>query len=307
MTPAPADAEIHAVRRFSRFYTRRLGLLEEKPYDSAFTLTETRVLYELAQREGWTAGELGRALGLDPGYLSRILKRFAAKGLVTRAPSPADGRASVLALTRAGRDTFAPLDARSHDTVAALLADLAPGARQDLVAALGTVERAFGPPSPAPIAIRDPRPGDLGTVVARHGALYAQEYGFDASFEALVAEIVAQFVKSFDPARERAFIADRDGAVMGSAFLVRHDAATAKIRLVYVEPSARGSGLGKRLVGECLDFARSAGYRDVTLWTNDCLHAARRVYESFGFRRVEAKPHRSFGQDLVGETWTLTL
>jgi DNA-binding MarR family transcriptional regulator/GNAT superfamily N-acetyltransferase len=305
--PAP----ISAVRRFNRFYTRRIGVLNEGHLRSPFSLAEVRVLYELSHRENLTAALLGKELGLDAGYLSRILRRFEKQGFVGRTPSAADGRQSHLRLTDAGRETFATLNARSTDEIAAMLAALAPAEQRRLVDAMRTIERLLGaPPEPGtPYLLRPHQPGDIGWVIHRHGALYAQEYGWDERFEALVAEIAAKFIQNLDPRRERCWIAERDGESVGSVFLVRHpDAAgVAKLRLLLVEPSARGLGIGTRLVDECVRFARRAGYRTITLWTQSMLHAARHIYEQAGFRLVREEPHQSFGHDLVGETWELEL
>jgi DNA-binding MarR family transcriptional regulator/GNAT superfamily N-acetyltransferase len=304
-----ATDRVQAVRRFTRFYTRRLGVLEEGLLGSELTLAEARVLYELATREAPTAGAIAADLGLDPGYLSRILRRFAERGLVERARSGTDGRRHHLALTARGRETFAPLDRRSREEVSALLARLSEAEQHRLVAAMSTVEALLGEPAADEPAyqLRPHRPGDMGWIVHRHGALYAQEYGWDETFEALVAEIAASFVKNFDPKGDRCWIAEKDGAIVGSVLLVRQDAATAKLRLLYVEPKARGLGIGRRFVSEAISFARAAGYRRITLWTNDVLHAARRLYAEAGFRLVQEEPHRSFGQDLVGEVWELPL
>lgn len=298
-----------AVRRFTRFYTRRLGVLEEGLLGSDLSLAEARVLYELATREAPTAGAIAADLGLDAGYLSRILRRFTERGLVARARSNADGRRQHLALTTLGREAFAPLDERSREQVAALLARLSDADQHRLVSAMATIEALLGEPAAdaAPYALRPHRPGDMGWIVHRHGALYAQEYGWDETFEALVAEIAASFVKSFDPKGDRCWIAEKDGEIVGSVLLVRQDAETAKLRLLYVEPKARGLGIGRRFVAEAVAFARAAGYRRITLWTNDVLHAARHLYAEAGFRLVEEAPHRSFGQDLVGEVWVLPL
>src|SRR5438477_2258778 len=304
------ERRVEAARRFNRFYTRQIGLLRRGAYNSPFSLTEVRVLYELAHREKPTASELGRDLGLDAGYLSRMLRGFERRGLVTRTRSPADGRRSHLALTALGRRVFAPLDARSHAEVAALLSGLAPAAQAQVIAAMRTIERLLGgdraPPSPAYL-LRPPQPGDLGWVVHRHGAVYAREYGYDARFEALVAEIVARFVERFDPARERCWIAEQDGAVVGSVFLVARSRTAAQLRLLLVEPQARGSGLGTRLVDECVRFARWAGYRTLMLWTQSELSAARRLYQAAGFRVVRKERNHSFGKALVSETWELDL
>jgi len=303
------DRRVAAVRRFNRFYTQRIGVLQDGLLNSPFSLTEVRVLYELAHREQPTASELGRDLGLDAGYLSRILGGFERRGLIERRPSKTDGRQNLLSLTRAGREAFAPLDDRSRSEIRAMLQPLpAPGQRR-LIDAMGAIERLLGaPPEPRlPYMLRPHRPGDLGWIVHRHGVLYAQEYGFDERFEALVAKIAAEFVQSFDSKRERCWIAERDGEIVGSVLLVRASDEVAKLRLLLVEPEARGLGIGARLVEECERFARQAGYRKITLWTNSVLHAARHIYEKAGYRLVAEDPHHSFGQDLVGETWGLDL
>ncbi|ACL61145.1 bifunctional helix-turn-helix transcriptional regulator/GNAT family N-acetyltransferase [Methylobacterium nodulans] len=301
-----ADEAIAAVRAFSRFYTRQIGLLDEGLHRTAFSLTEARVLYELAHRDGLTATELGQDLGLDAGYLSRLLKRFAAQGLVMRTPSAEDGRRHVLALTPAGRAAFAPLDEASRREVGAMLGRLADSDRTALVRAMRTVQRLLGE-APASVRLRPFRPGDTGWIIHRQGRLYAEEYGWDDSFEGLVAGILAGFVASHDPARERGWVAERGDEPVGSIFLMRQSETVAKLRLLYVEAAARGTGTGRQLVETCLAFAREAGYRQVTLWTNDVLVPARRLYENAGFRLTERAPHRSFGTDLVGETWTLDL
>lgn len=309
MTLRTLEQRVAAARRFNRFYTRTIGVLHEGAYDSPFSLTEVRVLYELAHRDQPTATELGRELGLDAGYLSRILRGFEKHGLVVKTRSPADGRQSHLALTAQGRRVFAPLNARSHDEVAALLGRLSPVAQTRVIDAMQTIERLLvaRPDAPAPVRLRPPRPGDLGWVVHRHGALYAEEYGYDEDFEALVAEIVARFVQHYDRKRERCWIAERDGEIVGCVFLVKQSATVAKLRLLLVEPTARGAGLGGRLVSECVRFAREAGYRKITLWTQSELAAARRVYRAAGFRLVHKERHSSFGKDLVAETWDLEL
>jgi DNA-binding MarR family transcriptional regulator/GNAT superfamily N-acetyltransferase len=310
MAVQDADTAIAAVRRFSRFYTRRIGVLEDGLLGGPLSLTEGRVVYELAQAEETTATRLGAELGLDAGYLSRILRSFSERGLVDRRPSQRDGRESVLSLTEAGRALFATMDARSQAEVGAMLSPLTPTQRMRLVAALGTATELLGGGSetgPA-CSLRLHRPGDMGWVVHRHAVLYAEEYGWDESFEALVAEVAAQFIRAFDPAHERCWIAERDGAPVGSVFLVRGGTAeVGKLRLLYVEPDARGLGVGRQLVEACIGFARQAGYRRITLWTNSVLVAARGIYQRAGFRMVEAKPHHSFGHDLVGETWELDL
>lgn len=300
---------IDAVRAFNRFYTRQIGLLDEGLLKSAFSLTEARVLYELANRDGLSATDLTRDLGLDAGYLSRLLKKFEERGLVERAATEADARRSSIVLTLAGRQAFAPLNRDSHDQVAALL-DRLPALEQDrLVKAMQTVQRLLGEgfEPKIPYILRPLQVGDIGWIVRRQGMLYAQDYGWDETYEALVAEILGAFVKSFDPKWERSWIAEREGEVVGSVFLVRKSEEVAKLRLLYVEPSARGLGIGKRLVDECIGFARARGYKTLTLWTNDILVSARRIYEAAGFKLVEEERHHSFGKDLVGQNWNLDL
>jgi DNA-binding MarR family transcriptional regulator/GNAT superfamily N-acetyltransferase len=298
------DRQVAAVRAFNRFYTRKLGVLDQQLLKSPFSLSEARVLYELAHREEPAAKEIGIELGLDPGYLSRIVQRFDEDGLITRKPLPADRRQYRLALTAKGRQTFAKLERSMQDDVGAMLATLRNGGSQRLVAAMATIERLLGTAdAPPPAILRNHRPGDMGWVVQSHGALYASEYGFDSSFEALVAEIAAKFLTSFDASRERCWIAEADGAQVGSVFLVRHSDDVAKLRLLLVDPAGRGQGLGPRLVAECIAFARACGYRKITLWTQSILVAARKVYQDAGFKLVATEPHRSFGQSLIGETW----
>lgn len=302
---------VSAVRHFNRFYTKQIGLLHEHLLHTPFSLTEARVVYELAQRDRATATELRRALGLDAGYLSRLLRRFEQRRLVARAQSPTDGRQRVLSLTPRGRRAFARLDGASRRDVAALLARLKDGEQQRLVGAMRSLEQLLGakpePEQGAPYRLRSHRPGDMGWVVQRHGALYAQEYGWDATFEALVAEIVAKFLRQVDPKRERCWIAERHGERVGSVFCVKESPTVARLRLLLVEPSARGLGLGARLVAECVRFARRVGYRKMTLWTQSVLHAARHIYEAAGFRLAHQGPHTSFGHDLVEQTWDLEL
>jgi DNA-binding MarR family transcriptional regulator/GNAT superfamily N-acetyltransferase len=309
----PADERVAAVRRFNRIYTRRIGALDEGHLHTSFSLAEARVLYELAQRDAPTAAELGRELQLDAGYLSRLLRGFERAGLVERSPSPSDARQSHLRLTAAGRETAADLEARARDAIAGLLATLGDGDQRRLLGAVRTLEELLAPRRPdrsaEPYLLRSPRPGDLGWVVARNGALYAAEYGWDARYEGLVARIVADFVDRFDPRRERCWIAERDGENVGSVFLVRHPEreGVAKLRLLIVEPSARGLGIGRRLVDECTRFARQSGYHTITLWTQSILTAARHIYAAAGYRRVAEEPHTSFGHELVAETWELVL
>lgn len=308
-----ADADVEqwtaAVRRFNRFYTPLIGLLHEGYLDSPFSLTQVRVLYELAHREPTTASELARELALDQAYLSRILRTFSEAGLIHRRRSDTDGRQSILSLTEHGREVFDRLDRRSHDEIGAILSPLPPAHQRHLVAAMETIERLLGdqPEPKVPYVLRPPRPGDLGWVVQRHGELYAEEYAWDETFEALVAEIVARYVRDQDPRRERCWIAEMEGANVGSVFCVKKSDTVAQLRLLLVEPQSRGLGIGRRLVDECVRFARSVGYRTMMLWTNDVLVSARRIYEAAGFRLVEEEPHHSFGHDLVGQNWELAL
>lgn len=300
---------VAAIRRFNRFHTRWIGALGGNLHGAGFALTEARVLYELAERGDCLAVELSRDLDLDPAYLSRILKRFEAQGWLERQRSDLDGRAFRLRLTAAGLAAFRPLDQASRQQAEALLARLSPAERGRLVGALRDTEALFAGRSaarPRP-SIREHRAGDIGWVISAHGRLYAEEYGWDLSFEALVAEIAANFLRGFKPGRERCFIAELDGEPAGSSFVVEHDAHTAKLRLVLVEKRAQGLGLGKALVREAVGFARAAGYRRMVLWTNDILHAARAIYEAEGFRLVAEERHYSFGRDLVGQNWELAL
>ncbi len=308
--PASAVGHVGAVRAFNRFYTRQIGVLGEHLLASPFSLTEMRVLYELAHRGATTATELGHDLGLDAGYLSRILRRFETRGLLARTPSPTDARQSLLRLTRRGHAAFVPLEARARDEVAAILARRSPAEQRRIVEAMVTIERLLGgqAPSPVPYVLRTHQPGDMGWVVHQHGAIYAREWHYNAEFEALVARICADFLDHFDPARERCWIAEQDGEIVGSVFLVKKSKTVAKLRLLLVDPRARGLGIGRRLVDECVRFAREAGYRTLTLWTQSELKAARRLYEKAGFRRVHETAHDSFGRTgLVAETWELTL
>ncbi|MGE0006554.1 MAG: GNAT family N-acetyltransferase [Parvibaculaceae bacterium] len=300
---------VAAVRRFNRSYTRWTGLLDEHLLASRFGLTEARVLYELATRGVATASDLVADLGIDPGYLSRILKSFARSGYVSRERSAEDGRQIRLSLSRKGEAAFRPLDEKSAEAVGRLLAGLTLPERRRLVAAMDVIEDVLGKGAKtgAPAVLRAPRPGDYGWIVHRQGALYAQEYGWNEEFEALVADISARFIRNFKPGREGCWVADRDGRVLGSVFVVEEDAGTAKLRMLYVEPDARGEGLGGRLVGEAVTFARGAGYGRLILWTNDNLTAARRIYEKAGFRLVREERHRSFGHDLTGQYWELAL
>jgi DNA-binding MarR family transcriptional regulator/GNAT superfamily N-acetyltransferase len=305
------NPRVESIRRFNRFYTQKIGVLEEGLLHSPFTLSQVRVLYELAHREWPTATELTRDLGLDAGQLSRMLRDFENSKLIQRKPAESDGRQSLLALTEAGRRTFAPLNQKAQQEIAAMLKHLSASEQNRLITAMHTIEellsnRPAEPGRPAYI-LRFHQPGDMGWVVHRHGVLYAQEYGWDERFEALVAGIVAEFVQNFDPKREGCWIAEREGEIAGSVFLVQKSKTVAKLRLLLVEPSARGLGIGARLVAECVRFARQAGYRSITLWTQSVLAAARHIYKKAGFRLVRKERHNTFGYDLVGETWELTL
>ena len=309
MAESDFDQRVAAVRRFNRFYTRQIGLLQESYLKSQFSLSQVRVLYELAHRERPTATELGRELGLDPGYLSRILRLFEKRGFLKRTPSKADGRQSHLFLTARGQAAFAPLNTRSREEIGSMLRALRARDQIRLVDSMHAIEGVLGaqPEKKVPYLLRPHRPGDMGWVVSRHGALYAQEYGWDETFEALVAGIVKKFIEHYDPRKERCWIAEKDGEPVGSVFVVKQSATVAKLRLMLVEPKARGLGIGARLVDECVRFAGQAGYGKITLWTNSVLRAARHIYKEAGFRLVRQERHRSFGHDLVGETWDLKL
>ena len=300
---------VEAVRQFNRFYTQKIGVLHEGLLSSPFSLTEVRVLYELAHRERPVASELGRDLGLDPGYLSRILSSFKAKGLIDSKPSEQDGRQSILWLTEEGKAAFAPLNERARDEIGILMGSLSESDQIRLVKAMESVKELLspGPKTKMPYLLRPHQPGDMGWVVHLHGMLYTQEYGWDETFEALVAGIVAKFIQNFDPKRERCWIAEIEGEIVGSVFLVKESETVSKLRLLLVHPKARGLGMGKRMVNECIRFARQVGYRKMMLWTNNVLLAARHIYETLGFKLVLEEPHHSFGHDLVGETWELEL
>jgi DNA-binding MarR family transcriptional regulator/GNAT superfamily N-acetyltransferase len=307
---ASPDQHIAAVRRFNRFYTRQIGLLNEGLLDSPFSLTEVRTLYELAQTPRISAGKLRKTLGLDAGYLSRMLAGFERSGLIQKQESESDGRQSLLSLTRKGAKAFAPLDQRSSQQVGAMLSRISPAQHDSLLAAMRTIEMSLSPEPARPLSylLRQHRPGDVGWVVQRHGELYWREYHYDERFEALVAEIVADFIQKFDSRRERCWIAERDGENVGSVFLVKKSASIAKLRLLLVEPTARGLGIGKRLVEECVRFARDAAYKKILLWTQSELTAARGIYEGAGFCRIAEERHDSWSRkNLVSETWELKL
>ncbi len=307
--PEPLEPRVAAVRRFNRVYTRRIGVLQDSFLQSPFSLTEARVLYELAYRDRPTAAELSTDLGLDHGYLSRILRGFCERGFLVRTTSTRDRRQSLLSLTAKGRMAFAPLDLRSQAEVAAMLGRLSVADQDRVVGAMRTIESALSDERrpDIPYILRPPRPGDLGWIVSRHGSIYGEEYGFDERIEALTAEIVAGFIRNCDPKRERCWIAERDGENVGSVLLVKETGEVARLRLLLVEPKARGLGLGARLVQECVRFARTARYEKITLWTHSVLTAARHIYEEAGFALVDTKTHDEFGKELVGETWELKL
>jgi DNA-binding MarR family transcriptional regulator/GNAT superfamily N-acetyltransferase len=310
MSYAVPSERIDTVRRFNRFFTRNIGILHRGLLGSPLSLTEGRVFYEIAQREPTTAAAVGAELDLDAGYLSRILGAFEKRGLLEKRPSAQDGRKFILVLTDRGREMFATINSRSHDEIAAMLERLSEKDQTRLVSALETAETLLGgAPNPGEpnYVLRPHEPGDMGWIIHRHGVLYAAEYGFDTGFEALVARIATAFIENFDARRERCWIAERDGEIAGSVLLVKDSEEVAKLRLLYVEPKARGLGIGRRLVRECLGSARRIGYRKITLWTNDVLVSARRIYEAAGFRLVREEPHHSFGRDLVGQYWELQL
>jgi DNA-binding MarR family transcriptional regulator/GNAT superfamily N-acetyltransferase len=302
------NEQIAQVRAFNRDYTRRIGVLSQGLLDSPYSLTEVRVMYEIAHRPGVMAAQLADELGLDRGYLSRILKGFGAKGLLARAGCAADARRQHLRLTPAGRRVFAPLERRSQQQVRSMLSGLDGSRRLALLEAMSVIRSAFSAADrPAEVSLRTHRPGDMGWVVERHGALYFREHGWNEEFEALVAGITAEFISKLDPARERCWIAEAHGRRLGCIFLVAGETATARLRLLLVEPEARGLGLGRTLVSECVRFARAAGYERIVLWTQENLAAARALYQQAGFTRTARESHHSFGHDLVGETWELEL
>ena len=301
-------SDVAAVRAFNRFYTQKIGVLSDAPLKGGLSLTESRVLYELAHRDAPTATALQRDLGLDQGYLSRILRRFEKQGLLKRTRSGSDRRQSHIALTRKGRAFFARIDRMWQQATSELIAPLSDSRRSEMVRAMDSIETALGGGTKAaPFVLREPRVGDMGWVVHRQAVLYATEYGWTSEFEALVAEIVAAFIRDFDPKRERCWIAERDGEIVGSVFLVKGGRNIGKLRLLYVERSARGLGIGAALVNACIEEARRTGCKKLVLWTNDILVSARKLYEAAGFRLVGEKPHHSFGKDLVAQDWELTL
>lgn len=299
-------------RAFNRFHTHLVGALDEKLLDSELTLPQARVLYEVAnstRSAPVSAADLSAQLRLDPGYLSRIITALEVRGLLVRVNDPEHGKRLLLALTPEGSTVYQSLNAATVAEMSTLLGPLSETERRALIQSMRTLRRLLGDKmgEARPVIIRAPRPGDLGLIISRQASLYAEEYGWDWTFEGVVADIVGQFVKTYDPAFERAWIAERDGEVVGSVFVVKSDATTAKLRLLYVDKAARGAGLGRRLVEECLAFAKSAGYRRMELWTNDCLTGARRIYEATGFTLDREEPHHSFGKDLMGQYWSRDL
>jgi len=307
MPAAQPDPHIQAVRHFNRFYTRQIGVLHEHMLKSPFSLAEVRVLYELTHRHTTTASELMKELGLDRGYLSRLLAGFERRGLIERETSERDARQSDIRLTRKGRTAFSPLDQGANREVGAMLEKLSGADRAALVDAFRRIESLLMGEPPASYSLRRHRPGDIGWVVQRHGEIYWQEYRWDERFEALVADIAAHFVQNYDSQRERCWIAECEGERLGCVFLVKASEDEARLRLLLVEPRARGLGLGKRLVEECITFARSAGYKKIGLWTNSVLDAARNIYRQHGFQMIQQENYRNFGKDLVTETWELEL
>ena len=300
---------IEAVRRFNRFYTQQIGVLQESLLRSPFSLAEGRLIYELAHREKTTATELRTQLGLDAGYLSRLLQGLKNRGLIDRQVSRADGRQNLLSLNERGKKAFATIHVRSRNEIGGMLNPLSPADQIRLVKAMDTIEELLGarPEQRTPYLLRPLQPGDMGWVVHRHGVIYSEEYRWDEQFEGLVAGIVSKFIQKYDPKKERCWIAEKDGENVGSVFLVKKSERIAKLRLLLVDSKARGLGIGSRLVDECVRFARQAGYRKIVLWTNHVLLAARHIYEKAGFRMVHEESHHSFGHDLIGETWELVL
>lgn len=302
------NQQVAAIRAFTRFYTRKIGVVDGMA-SNPFSLAEARVLYELANRQQPTATDIRKELGLDAGYISRILRDFERRKLVTREQSKTDERQRFLSLTTKGRKAFAPLNERSDRNVAAMLHELSPTERTHVVDAVQTVQRLLGDTAEpkTPYLLRPHQPGDMGWIVHRQAILYAEEYGWDGTYEGLAAEVVAQFIKNYDPNRERSWLAEKDGERVGAVFVAKESDTVAKLRLLHVEAEARGLGIGKRLVAECVRFARQAGYQKMTLWTQSILHAARHIYKDAGFQVVREEKHHSFGKDLMAETWELNL
>jgi DNA-binding MarR family transcriptional regulator/GNAT superfamily N-acetyltransferase len=303
------EKRVHAIRQFNRFYTQKIGVLGDGHLTTQFSLTEARILYELAHRDLCTAGDIAKDLGLDPGYLSRILRKFTRKDLITRAASDTDGRAQMIVLTKAGVKAFALLNEKASVEIKTLLQQLSDEAQESVVRSMGVIQSKLQPDCKIdqPVVFRSHQPGDMGWITYRQARLYFEEYGWNEEFEALVASIIAQFIQNYDPTKEHCWIAERGTEILGSVFLIKESDTTAKLRLLYVESQARGMGLGMRLVQECIRFARRAGYKTIVLWTNDILHAARHIYERCGFVLVSEEKHFSFGKHLVAQTWQVDL
>jgi len=305
------EERINAIRHFNRFITRQVGALREGLLHSSYSLTEARILFEIANNDDITAADLTKELGLDAGYLSRILNRLEERGLVYKERSLKDGRQRMLKLTSDGKNAFSLLNSRSYNEIAELLSELSETEQQQLVGAMKTIEQLLsknkGLKFSAPYFLRQHEPGDMGWVVHKHGILYSREYGWDERFEALVSKIVSDFINNYNPKRERCWIAEMNGEVVGSVFVVEENKDVARLRLLLVDPKARGIGLGTQLVEECIRFARRVGYKKLVLWTNSVLKEARRIYQKKGFKLVAEEKHHSFGQNLIGETWELVL
>ena len=309
MSDVDFETRIAAVRRFNRFFTRRLGVLREGLLHTPYSLTESRIIYEIANRDHVIAADLSKELGLDPGYLSRILDRLEQQGLIQKVQSPSDGRQRLLRLTPDGEEAASLLDRRSREEIGEMLGNLSEQDQNRLMQAMHTIEQLLGEGLKYSelYVLRQHEPGDMGWIVHMHGRLYAEEYGWDERFEALVAQICSDFINRYNPDRERCWIAEMDGQIVGSVMVVQESDEAAKLRLLLVDPRARGLGLGKRLVDECIRFARRKGYRKLVLWTNHVLVQARNIYQKAGFVLVKQEPHRSFGPELIGETWELSL
>ncbi len=304
-----AHRDVDAARRFNRFYTKQIGLLNDRLLQTPYTLTEGRLMFEIARQPEVTASDLSRDLGLDPGYLSRTLRKLERKGLIDRTASQSDGRRQNLSLSKSGQEALADIDTTASRQVGAMLTALPAADRSRMVDAMATIEAVLDrrPDHGGPIVLRPHRPGDMGWIVHRHAVLYVEEFGFDAAFEAVVADIAAGFLRNYDPTGERCWVAERGSQILGSVFIVRQSETVAKLRMLYVEPDARGTGLGRQLVREAVTFARLSGYKSVVLQTASMLDAARSLYRSAGFRLVEEQQERAFGEDRVVELWQLDL
>jgi DNA-binding MarR family transcriptional regulator/GNAT superfamily N-acetyltransferase len=310
MSDISYEQRISIIRNFNRLITRRIGALREGLLHSPYSLTESRIIFEIAQRENLTASDLTKELGLDAGYLSRVLNSLEQKEIIDKVRSEQDARQRILHLTSKGQKAFDLLNQRSHDEIAELLNELAERDQQRLINAMETIEDLLegkGLKFSEPFFLRQHEPGDMGSIVHKHGVIYAEEYGWDERFEALVSQIVADFINNYKPNKERCWIAEMDGEVVGSIFVVQDNETTAKLRLLLVDPKARGLGLGTNLVEECIRFAKRTGYKKLVLWTNSVLKDARHIYQKTGFKLIAEEKHHSFGHDLIGETWELQL